>query len=76
MLKPPKSYLEAFQQEQKDDRTDRVARSIVEDAAAERREKVRLLREARLERDAPPFDRQQPAQSAGKHSMGEAVSEE
>jgi len=75
-MKPPKSYLDAFRHEQKDDRTDRVARTIVEDAVAERREKSRLLREARLERDAPPSDRKQPAQREGKGDKGEEVSEE
>jgi len=74
-MKPPNSYLDAFRQEQKDDRTDRVARAIVEDAVAERREKSRLLREARLERDAPS-DRKQPAQREGKSDTGEEVSEE
>lgn len=51
-MKPPKSYLDAFGREQKDVRTDRVAKLLVEEAAAERREKSRLLKKARLERDA------------------------
>jgi len=51
-MKPPKSHLDAFQFEQKSDRTDRVSKELVEEAAAERRDKSRLLRQARLAREA------------------------
>ena len=61
-MKSPKSYLEAFGLEQKDERTDRVAKALVEEAAAERREKNRILRRARLERDSTDGDVARPGQ--------------
>lgn len=51
-MKSSKSYLDEFRYEQKNDRTDRIARTLVEEAAAERQERSRSLRKARLERDA------------------------
>ena len=51
MIKTTKTYLDAFQHEAKEDRTNRVSKSLVEEAAEERREKSRLQREARIERD-------------------------
>jgi len=50
-METPKSQLDAFGRELKNERTDRVSKALVEEAAAERREKIRLLRRARLERD-------------------------
>jgi len=61
-MKSPKTYLDAFQFEQKSERTDRVARELVEEAATERREKSRLLRQARLERKTAELKAELPAQ--------------
>jgi len=55
-MKSPKADLDALRHEQKYERTDRVSKALTEEASAERRDKSRLLREARLERLARAAD--------------------
>jgi len=51
-MKSPKSDLDAFRDEQRYDRTDRISKALTEEASAERRDKSRTLREARIQRQA------------------------
>lgn len=75
-MKSPKSHLNAFRQEPRDERTDRVARELVEEAAAERRERSQLLRKTRLERDGPNAGLKPRKQGPAKDATDEAVPKE
>ena len=51
-MKSTKSFMNEFRLENREVRTDRIARELIEDAKAEHNERSRILRAARLAREA------------------------